>query len=108
GKGATNIILTHCGHELFQAMIKLLFDPAFVYAWKHRILVECYDGITQHIYFWLITWSTDYPKKVLLTSIRDGGNCLCPTCLVQKSKVPLLGKISDTTTRMKHVQVSTQ
>ncbi|KIJ23071.1 hypothetical protein M422DRAFT_276426 [Sphaerobolus stellatus SS14] len=106
GKGATSAIITHCWRELFHAMIKLLLDPAFVYAWKHGIVVKCYDGITRQIYFRLFTWSADYPEKVLLATIRDGGNCLCPRCLVEKSKVPLLGSVLDMGTRVKQARIA--
>ncbi|KAJ2925903.1 hypothetical protein H1R20_g11200, partial [Candolleomyces eurysporus] len=46
----------------------------------------------------------DYPEKVLLATIRDKGLCLCPQCLVTKTKVPFLGMIQDMEARFGQVQ----
>ena len=40
--------------------------------------------------------------------MRDGSECLCPTCLIQKSKIPLLGSKSDMNWRDKNPRVATR
>ena len=56
-------LLTHCKHELMHAIWRQLLDDDFVEAYKHGIVVECFDGITRQVYPRIFTYSADYPEK---------------------------------------------
>ena len=56
-------ILTHCCQELMHAVWKFLLDNDFIHAHIYGMVVQCYDGVEQHIYPRIFTYSADYPKK---------------------------------------------
>ncbi|KAF7370032.1 hypothetical protein MSAN_00633200 [Mycena sanguinolenta] len=94
-------ILTHCRRELMHAVWKhLLSDPEFVHAYKYGIVIKCSDGVERRVYPRIFTYSADYPEKVLLATIRDGGICPCPRCLTPKSQLHLMGLVRDITARV--------
>ncbi|KAL1711752.1 hypothetical protein EV715DRAFT_268357 [Schizophyllum commune] len=89
-------ITTHCRR-----------DPRrdeFLKAYKYGIVVRCLDGIERRVYPRIFTYSADYPEKVLLATIRDGGLCPCPRCLVPKTKLDRLGLVRDMATRVKNAR----
>jgi hypothetical protein len=43
-------ILTHCCWELMHRVWRFLLDRKFLSAYKHGMVVWCYNGIEQHIY----------------------------------------------------------
>ncbi|KAJ7676829.1 hypothetical protein DFH06DRAFT_1428694 [Mycena polygramma] len=88
-------ILTHCRRELMHAVWKLLLDDEFLHAYTYGIVIKCADGIERRVYPRLFTYSADYPEKVLLATIRDGGGCPCPRCLTPKSQLHLMGLARD-------------
>jgi hypothetical protein len=63
GKGPSSALLAHCHREVFHAQWEILLDEEFIEAWKHGILVKCYDGIIRRFYLRIITYSADYPEK---------------------------------------------
>ncbi|KAJ7732533.1 hypothetical protein B0H16DRAFT_1770162 [Mycena metata] len=94
-------ILTHCRRELMHAVWKYLLDDEFVHAYTYGIVIKCADGVERRVYPRLFTYSADYPEKVLLATIRDGGGCPCPRCMIPKSEVHLMGSARDMTARVK-------
>ncbi|KAF8143601.1 hypothetical protein K438DRAFT_1993739 [Mycena galopus ATCC 62051] len=92
-------ILTHCRRELMHAVWKHLLDDEFLHAYKFGIVITCADGIKRRVYPRFFTYSADYPEKVLLATIRDGGICPCPRCLTPKSKLPFMGHLRDLAAR---------
>ncbi|KAJ7017046.1 hypothetical protein C8F04DRAFT_1339209, partial [Mycena alexandri] len=97
-------IMTHCRRELMHAVWKYLLDDEFVHAYTYGIVIKCADGVERRVYPRLFTYSADYPEKVLLATIRDGGGCPCPRCLVPKSEVHLMGSARDMTARVKNIR----
>ncbi|KAF8505065.1 hypothetical protein JB92DRAFT_2737762, partial [Gautieria morchelliformis] len=95
GKAGSGPLLTHCRREFIQAVWALLLDDDFIEAYKHGIVVMCADGIQRRIYLRLMTYSVDYPEKMLMLSLRDKGTCPCPCCLVRKKEICDLGKKRD-------------
>ncbi len=106
-------ILTHCWQELMHTIWPFLLDEEFQHTYKYRIVVQGPDQIKQCVYPWIITYSADYPKKlvfvftsahiiayyfgrVMLATIYDQGLCPCPCCLVLKQKLNQLGSSEDT------------
>ncbi|KIK17394.1 hypothetical protein PISMIDRAFT_32062, partial [Pisolithus microcarpus 441] len=81
--------------ELVHAVWKILLDEDFVNAHKNGIVVKCYDGVYCHIFPQILTYLADYPEKVLLATIRDKGECLCPRCLLPRGYFSRLGLLSD-------------
>ncbi|KAG8793420.1 hypothetical protein FRC12_002795 [Ceratobasidium sp. 428] len=101
GKPPSDALLTHLRRELMHAVWTALLDDAFVDAWHNGVVVKCADGITRRVFPRILTYSADYPEKVLLATIRNGGDCLCPRCLVHKSSAAQMGTPSDMRTRKK-------
>ncbi|KAJ7762206.1 hypothetical protein B0H16DRAFT_1884179 [Mycena metata] len=97
-------ILTHCRRELMHAVWKYLLDDEFLHAYTYGIVIKCADGVERRVYPRLFTYSADYPEKVLLATIRDGGGCPCPRCLVPKSEAHLMGSARDMTARVKNAR----
>jgi hypothetical protein len=100
-------LLTHCRREFIQAVWALLLDADFVEAYKHGIVIMCADGIKRRIYLRLMTYSADYPEKMLMLSLRDKGICPCPRCLIHKNEISQLGKKRDHARRETHGRADT-
>lgn len=99
------------------AVWNTLLDDKFLHAYEHGIVLKCADGIFCRIYPRIFTYSADYPEKyvtiailhqylltwwyrVLLTTIRDGSEYLCPRCLVPCAKLNCTGLLHDTQLRL--------
>ncbi|KAG8952082.1 hypothetical protein FRC03_012273 [Tulasnella sp. 419] len=95
GKAAGKPVITHCRRELMHAIWSVILDDEFIAAWKHGIVVKCFDGIERRFYLRIFTYSADYPEKALIATIRDMGKCPCPRCLVEKPSIELLGTVVD-------------
>ncbi|KAI0263704.1 hypothetical protein BGY98DRAFT_928452 [Russula aff. rugulosa BPL654] len=88
-------ILTHCRRELMHGVWKVLLDEDFLHATSYGMVVRCHDGIERRVYPRILTYSADYPEKVLIATIRDQGLCPCPRCLVPKTKLDQMGSNID-------------
>ncbi|KJA13829.1 hypothetical protein HYPSUDRAFT_99722, partial [Hypholoma sublateritium FD-334 SS-4] len=95
GKGPSEAFMTHCQREFFHAQWRELLDDDFLAAYEHGVVIECCDGIKRRFYLRIFAYSADYPEKVLLSSIRNMGNCPCPRCLIPKNSAHLLGTKDD-------------
>jgi hypothetical protein len=40
-----SVLKTHCRHELFHEIWRLLLDDEFLHAYRHGIVLTCADGI---------------------------------------------------------------
>ncbi|KAG2348745.1 hypothetical protein BDR05DRAFT_980136 [Suillus weaverae] len=94
-KPATAEVLTHCRHELMQAIWLLLMDDDFMHAYEFGIVIEFLDGICRRVFPRFFTYSADYPEKTLLACIKFLAKCPCPRCLVPKAKIGELGTRAD-------------
>ncbi|KAG8940281.1 hypothetical protein FRC04_005443 [Tulasnella sp. 424] len=74
--------------------------PYVTVTYRHGIVIECADRITRRVYPRIFTYSTDYPERVLVATIRDLGHCPCPLCLVTIDQIALLGQVADERTRL--------
>lgn len=63
GKVATSAMLRHCKCDLVHAIWLLLLSADFMEAYEHGMLIECGDGIVQHIFPHFFSYSADYPEK---------------------------------------------
>lgn len=63
GKGAKAPFLAHCRREFFHEQLNVLLDDEFIEAWKHGIVIKCFDGIFRRFYPRIFTYSADYPEK---------------------------------------------
>jgi hypothetical protein len=62
-KPASSETVTHCNRELMQEIWKLLLDDKFSHAYKHGLVIKCWDGISRRFYPRLFTYSADYKEK---------------------------------------------
>ena len=60
---ATAATLTHCKHEVMQAVWRFLLDADFVHAYEHGIVIKFPDGISRCVFPWIFTYAADYPEK---------------------------------------------
>jgi hypothetical protein len=60
---ASGDLMTHMKRELVQAILLLLLDERFLYAYEHGIEVLCGDGILRLLFPRFFTYSADYPEK---------------------------------------------
>ncbi|KAG1845733.1 hypothetical protein DFJ58DRAFT_730795 [Suillus subalutaceus] len=67
--------------------------PKSVY--PHGIVLQCPDGIWRRVFPRIFTYSTDYPEKVLIATIKDTGSRPCPRCLTPKASFDFLGLFKD-------------
>jgi hypothetical protein len=113
GKGPRKPFLAHCRRECFHAQVEILIDDEFLEAWRHGIVIKCFDGIFRRFYPRIFTYSADYPEKsvyavslcnvscvlhnirVLLASIKNRGRCPCPRCLIPKARMQNMGMAQD-------------
>ncbi|KAJ7241205.1 hypothetical protein B0H12DRAFT_1074566 [Mycena haematopus] len=97
-------LITHCPRELMHEVWRLLLDVEFKHAYKHGIVIKCFDGIYRRVNPRIFTYSADYPEKVLLATVHDNGFCLCPRCLVEKKDVDQMGTERDLRARITGVR----
>src|SRR5215471_15207114 len=81
GKTASPAFMTHCCREAMQAQWMVLLDDDFLEAWKHGIVILCWDGVRRRFYPRIFTYSADYPEKctVLLLSLISDAHMRCLT-----------------------------
>jgi hypothetical protein len=56
-------LLTHCHCELMHAIWRILLDNDFLHAYTYGIVIKCHDGVKQHVYPRIFTYSADYLEK---------------------------------------------
>ncbi|KZS86652.1 hypothetical protein SISNIDRAFT_476451 [Sistotremastrum niveocremeum HHB9708] len=95
GKSAKGPVLTHCRRELFHQTWTTLLDDEFLAAYQHGMVIKFADGVTRRAFPRILTYSADYPEKVLIATIRDLGLCPCPRCTVKKADIGQLGTDAD-------------
>ncbi|CDO76216.1 hypothetical protein BN946_scf184894.g5 [Trametes cinnabarina] len=95
GTPISSDVLTFCKRELMQRIWLLLLDDEFLDAYEHGILVKCGDGVTRRIFPRILTYSADYPEKILLTALKPLSKFPCPRCLVPKDEICLAGMPGD-------------
>ncbi|KJA13356.1 hypothetical protein HYPSUDRAFT_115550, partial [Hypholoma sublateritium FD-334 SS-4] len=94
-KGPSDSFMTHCQREFLHAQWKELLDDEFLEAYEHGIVIECCDGKKRRFYLRIFAYTADYPEKILLSSIRNMGNCPCPRCLIPKHRTHQLATRQD-------------
>ncbi|KAI0651092.1 hypothetical protein C8Q79DRAFT_898265 [Trametes meyenii] len=88
GTAASADVLTFCKRELMQRIWLLILDDEFMEAYKNGIVVICGNGVTCRIFPRFMTYSADYPEKILVTALKPLARCPCPRCLVAKADIP--------------------
>ncbi|RXW14632.1 hypothetical protein EST38_g11221 [Candolleomyces aberdarensis] len=94
-------VLTHCHRELFHEQWKVLLDDEFTHAYEHGIVIECADGIKRRWFPRILTYSADYPEKIIIASIKNLSKCPCTRCTIPMDKVHNLGMAQDRKDRMR-------
>ncbi|KAI9065463.1 hypothetical protein FKP32DRAFT_1567909, partial [Trametes sanguinea] len=100
-------VLTFCKRELMQRIWMLLLDDEFLDAYENGIVVVCGDGVTRRIFPRILTYSADYPEKILLTALKPLSRHPCPRCLVSKDELCLAGTPQDMHDRRAHKREDT-
>ncbi|KZS92325.1 hypothetical protein SISNIDRAFT_466739 [Sistotremastrum niveocremeum HHB9708] len=109
GRGGSKPLITHCRPGLIPAVLKVLFaDLEFRLAYCHWIVLKSPDGKLRRAYLKLITYTGDYPEKVLLATGRQDGFCCCPQCEVEKDEIWLLGRSRGEDIRQQKRRIDTE
>ncbi|OSD02554.1 hypothetical protein PYCCODRAFT_1367089, partial [Trametes coccinea BRFM310] len=107
GTAISNDVLTFCKRELMQRVWLLLLDDDFLEAYKNGILVKCGDGVTRRIFPRILTYSADYPEKILITALKPLSKHPCPRCLVSKDDLCWAGTPEDMAHRRENQRTDT-
>ncbi|EMD39733.1 hypothetical protein CERSUDRAFT_92226 [Gelatoporia subvermispora B] len=102
GIAATATILAFCKRELFHAVWLLLLNAAFLEAYVHSIIIDCGDGIKRRIFPRILTYSADYPERILVACIRFLAQGPCAVCLMEKAKIAAMGTKANMKFRISH------
>ncbi|KAJ3510290.1 hypothetical protein NMY22_g16016 [Coprinellus aureogranulatus] len=92
-------VKAHLNREVFHAQWRILLDDDFVNAYKHGLVVSGIDGVKRRFYPRIFTYTSDYPERTTIVSIRNLGDCPCPRCLVSADDIPMLGTPEDVALR---------
>ena len=66
GISATAAVLTHCRHELMQAIWSFLLDSDFLHAYEYGMVIKFADGVFCRVFLRLFTYAADYPEKYIM------------------------------------------
>ncbi|KAF6764198.1 hypothetical protein DFP72DRAFT_1059205 [Ephemerocybe angulata] len=94
-KGAPDTMRTHLKRELFQAQWRVLLDDEFVHAYEHGLVVDCFDNVRRRVYPRIMTYSADYPEKIMVVNIRQKGDHPCTRCLIHIDDIAGMGSNED-------------
>ncbi|KAJ3543473.1 hypothetical protein NMY22_g3125 [Coprinellus aureogranulatus] len=97
GKLPTDALFAYCARQLFHKQWSVLLDSEFSRAVKDGIIHLCPDGKRRCFYPRILTYSADYPEKVLVAGLRNNGGHPCHRCMIGKDEIYKLGSPSDTT-----------
>jgi len=62
-RAPSSATLMHLKCKLIHAIYELILNSKFMEAYKDGVIVTCYDGIQQHLFVRLLTYSGNYPEK---------------------------------------------
>jgi len=57
GKRPNPSFLAHCAREMYHTQWSIIFDDEFLEAYRHGMVVKCYDQICRCFYPWIFTHS---------------------------------------------------
>ncbi|KAH6908719.1 hypothetical protein BKA70DRAFT_1426611 [Coprinopsis sp. MPI-PUGE-AT-0042] len=105
GKNPSQDLVTHCARELFHHQWRILMDAELLRAMEFGIKILFPDGVFRLVFPRLFTYSADYPEKVLIATVKAGGLCPCPRCMIEKCNLDPFGRREDQATRESNVRV---
>ncbi|KAJ3530305.1 hypothetical protein NMY22_g8628 [Coprinellus aureogranulatus] len=88
-------VATHVHRELFHAQWRSLLDDDFIHAYRHGLVVDCFDAVRRRFYPRIMTYSADYPERTVVVSIRTLGQAPCCKCLVSLDEIAAMGQPGD-------------
>ncbi|KAJ7191438.1 hypothetical protein GGX14DRAFT_600708, partial [Mycena pura] len=88
-------VLMHLKRDLIHGVWKMLLTPEFIDAYRHGIIITCFDKMKRLIFPRFMVYGADYPEKVLLSTIKNLGSCPCPRCFIKKEDIPKMGMKND-------------
>ncbi|KAJ3531358.1 hypothetical protein NMY22_g8186 [Coprinellus aureogranulatus] len=94
-KTVSRTLATHIHRELFHEQWRLLLDDEFIEAYRHGLVIDCFDGVRRRFYPRIMTYSADYPERTVVLSIRTLGQTPCCKCTVSADEIPNLGQPGD-------------
>ncbi|KAJ3514741.1 hypothetical protein NMY22_g14642 [Coprinellus aureogranulatus] len=98
-------LITYLNRECFHEQWVILLDDELLKAIIEGIVIRCSDGIERRFFIRIFTYSSDYPERCLIASIKNGGDCPCVRCLVRKKNLDQMGTAEDMLFRKTHPRV---
>jgi len=71
GKVPNPSFLAHCAQEMYHAQWSIILDDEFLEAYRHGMVVKCYDQISCCFYPQIFIHSADYKEKYILTMLLE-------------------------------------
>ncbi|KAG6905065.1 hypothetical protein DXG01_005306 [Tephrocybe rancida] len=100
-KKVTLEFMAFCNRELAHEQWHILLNAEFLHAYEHGMVLDWVgDSQKRRFYPWFITYSADYPEKVLMASICQLGGCPCPRCKIPKNLLRMMGTDADKQSRI--------
>ncbi|KAJ3535522.1 hypothetical protein NMY22_g6451 [Coprinellus aureogranulatus] len=101
-------LMTYLNREVAHAQWEIILDDELLKAIVEGILIECRDGVLRRFFIRIFTYSTDYPERVLMATIKVAGDCPCVRCLIRKKDLIQMGTPQDMAFRESHPRVDSQ
>ncbi|KAH9172689.1 hypothetical protein EDB89DRAFT_1832399, partial [Lactarius sanguifluus] len=101
GQPPSPAVETHCKRELMHAVWNHLMDEGFTEGYTKGLVICCTDGTERSFFPRIITYTADYPEKILLAAIKNMGRSPCPHCLILLKETGGVGTRPDTRLRQR-------
>nr|GAT50466.1 predicted protein [Mycena chlorophos] len=88
-------VFAHLKRELMHRTWDLLLSDEFMDTYDNGVKIRCRDGVVRLVFPRFLTYSADYPEKILLATIKSLGGCPCPRCFVRKAQIAETGTVND-------------
>ncbi|KAJ3527383.1 hypothetical protein NMY22_g9809 [Coprinellus aureogranulatus] len=95
-------LITYLNRECFHEQWAIILDDELLKAIIEGIVIMCSDGIERRFFIRIFTYSSDYPERVLIASIKNQGDCPCVSCLIRKKNLDQMGTVEDMRFRKAH------
>ncbi|EIW80113.1 hypothetical protein CONPUDRAFT_58000 [Coniophora puteana RWD-64-598 SS2] len=96
GKAPTREVHTHLKCKIVHGVWRLILqDEEFCCAYTEGIIAKCGDDIIRRVLLRIVTYTGDYPEKIILSTLKYFAKYPCPRCLVPKHLLSKMGTMTD-------------
>ncbi|TEB21218.1 hypothetical protein FA13DRAFT_1800109 [Coprinellus micaceus] len=92
-------LMSHLNRECYHAQWVIILDDQLLEAISEGVVLMCSDGVKRRFFIRIFTYSSDYPERVLIATIKTQSECPCVRCLTKKRNLDQMGTVEDTNFR---------